>query len=174
MAKWPVSKSVELELGQRLLPKAAQRTEIQDGLSQPARKSQGSRTNRSQRAKNKAKAKVKEERSQREQVGSQHRDWWVKASLSQSRWPIRTGVGVWGLNRMRCPEGPMTDWLPWSLDKFSAQQECWNVLTTFWESHFSEVIRKVTNHFPQSQTPSEVRWLDLRISHHLSHQPTSL
>lgn len=56
---------MELELRQRLLPKAAQRTEIQGRLSQPARKSQGSRTNRSQRAKNEAKAKVKEERSQR-------------------------------------------------------------------------------------------------------------
>lgn len=59
-AKWTVSKFVELELGQRLLPKAAQKTKSQGRLSQPTRKILGSRTNRSQRAEDRAKARATE------------------------------------------------------------------------------------------------------------------
>lgn len=81
---------------------------------------------------------------------------WEKTSLSGSKWSIWTGVSVWGLNRMGCHEGPMTDWPPWLLHIF--------FLRGYQEG----------NRVPYSQTPSEVRQPDLRMSLHHSQQPASL
>lgn len=72
--------------GTKTPAKSSTQTKIQGSLSQPARKSQGSRTNRSQRAQAQ-RGKVSEKESQ-----STHRDGWEEASLSWSLGPIGTGL----------------------------------------------------------------------------------
>lgn len=58
LAKWPVSKFIDLELGQGLPPKAVHKMGYQGSPSQPTRKDLGSRTNRSQRARGRAKTRM--------------------------------------------------------------------------------------------------------------------
>lgn len=87
--------------GTKAPAKSSTQTKIQGSLSQPARKSQGSRTNRSQRAQAQ-RGKVLERESQSAQGC-------LSVLILRTN---RAWVGVWGLNRTECHEGLMTNSVP--------------------------------------------------------------
>lgn len=86
--------------------------------------------------------------------GAGTRSGWEKASLSWSRWPIGTEVGVWGLNRMG---------LLWRTNDRLTSLASWHTHNFLGQSYFSEVIRKVTIFLTLKPLP---RWTDLTLECH--------